>query len=208
MSLFSFLSNFAFLVFIKIYSYILYKPEIQKFYESCHVLFLGDVSNDFAKFHVRGVGGMSQFIGTLYNRAKQAKVPLAGCVIVGQKTLILRDPAILKQILVKDAANFDRANSMLNFKGDYLVSKTLVFLQDDEWKNLRAKLDSAFTPSKVKRNFSHVDKLGKNLVEYLNREVELMKDGRVNFKLSSHKYTLDVAASVSLNLGNTTYIVQ
>ncbi|OXA53449.1 Cytochrome P450 9e2 [Folsomia candida] len=182
-----------------LYAYIVKNPKTQKYFESNGLLYLGDISSGYATDFLNGIG-TTEIWTKLYNRVKQEKADFAGGDFIGHNFIIARKPSFIKSVLVKDASNFDRVHSLLSLKGDYIVSKSMVFMQGEDWKKTRAKFESAFTPSKVKRSFDQANQLGKNLVAYLNRELDNDSEKGIDFRIAAHKFSLDSAGSSTLSL--------
>ncbi|OXA54556.1 putative cytochrome P450 6a17 [Folsomia candida] len=195
----SLISRYVLLPLVKLYVHIVKNPKTQEYFESNGILYLGDVSSDYANDFLNGYGS-TEIWTKVYNRVKQTKADLAGCGFIGHNFIIPRKPSLIKSILVKDASHFDRVHTMLSLKGDYIVSKSMVFMQGEDWKKTRAKFESAFTPSKVKRSFEQANQLGKNLVAYLNRELDKDPEKGIDFRIAAHKFSLDAAGSSTLNL--------
>lgn len=190
-------SRYFLLPLVTLYMYLIQNPKSREYYKSAGILDLGDVSINYVNNFSRQISSTTYWM-EMYNRVKEAGASLAGCGLAGHDILIPRSPALIKSILVKDASHFDRVGNLLSLKGDYIASKTLLCLQGEDWTKTRAKFEAAFTPSKIRRNFVQVDKLGKELVQYLNREVE--KEAQINFGQAALKFTTDVTGSTMLNL--------
>ncbi|XP_021953143.1 cytochrome P450 9e2 [Folsomia candida] len=197
--LISFISTYVLLPLVTLYAYMVKNPKTQEYFESNGILYLGDVSVDYVNDFLHGFG-TTEFLTHVYNRVKNAKADLAGCGLAGHNIIIARKPSLIKAILVKDASHFDRVHTMLSLKGDYIVSKLMVFMQGEDWRRTRAKFESAFTPSKVKRSFEQANQLGKNLVAYLTRELDKDPEKGIDFQIAAHKFSLDAAGSSTLNL--------
>lgn len=68
--------------------------------------------------------------------------------------LLIRDPALIKRIAVKDFDHFVNHNDNL-FTEDVepLMGKSLIMLRDQKWRDMRATLSPAFTGSKMRKMF-------------------------------------------------------
>jgi cytochrome P450 len=86
-------------------------------------------------------------------------------------SLLVRDPELLKNILVKDSKLF--ANHILTFdeKLDPMVGKNLIVLKGQRWRQIRTNLTPAFTSGKMKNMFYLVDLCCKDLTDLLDREM-------------------------------------
>jgi cytochrome P450 family 6 len=103
--------------------------------------------------------------------------------------LLIRDPELIKQILVKDFAYFPGKGNHPDLKGDPLTYH-LFNLEGEEWRYIRTKLTPAFTPGKLKVVYQHIDHYSDKLVEHLhehakNNEIIDMYDVLVNFTMDA-----------------------
>jgi cytochrome P450 len=83
--------------------------------------------------------------------------------------LLIRDPELVKNILVKDFQTF--MNHMMSFDEniDPLIGNTLFVLKGQIWRHLRTNLTQVFTSRKMKMMFYLLDTCGKELVECLGK---------------------------------------
>jgi cytochrome P450 family 6 len=103
--------------------------------------------------------------------------------------LLIRDPELIKHILVKDFAYFPGKGNHPNLKEDPL-SYNLFNLEGEQWKYIRTKLTPAFTPGKLKIVYQHVDHYSEKLIEYLKEhakddEIIDVYDTLVNFTMDA-----------------------
>jgi cytochrome P450 family 6 len=100
----------------------------------------------------------NKFDGERYGGIHQARTPV----------LLIRDPGLIKQILVKDFCYFPGKGNHPDLKGDPL-SYHLFNLEGEQWKYIRAKLTPAFTPGKLKIVYQHIDHYSQKLIEHLEK---------------------------------------
>ncbi|EEB16290.1 cytochrome P450, putative [Pediculus humanus corporis] len=106
-------------------------------------------------------------IKNLYDRFKEK---MSGMYIFMQPSLFIRDPEILKLVMIKDAEYFiNRFNWIKNT--DPLLSKSLNLLQDEEWKTLRSVMTTVFTGAKMKDMFKFMDKCARQSVQHLEKQI-------------------------------------
>jgi cytochrome P450 len=84
-------------------------------------------------------------------------------------SLLICDPELVKNILVKDFQTFMDHLTSLEEKFDPLYAKSLVVLKGQQWRNLRTNLTPLFTSSKMKIMSFLVDTCGKELVDCLEK---------------------------------------
>ncbi|XP_058129347.1 cytochrome P450 9e2-like [Anopheles coustani] len=92
-----------------------------------------------------------------------------------QPAYIVRDPAVVKLITVKDFDHF--ADHMItgfeqddNNHNDLLFSNSLVSLRGQKWRDMRATLSPAFTGSKMRLMFSLIAECGQSMLEHFRAE--------------------------------------
>uniref|UniRef100_A0A1I8PLF2 Cytochrome P450 n=1 Tax=Stomoxys calcitrans TaxID=35570 RepID=A0A1I8PLF2_STOCA len=88
--------------------------------------------------------------------------PYAGFYFHMQKAVLVMDPELAKNILIKDFSTFDRRGLFHNAKDDPLTAN-LFSLDGPKWKMLRAKLSPTFTSGKMRFMYPTVVKVGEQL---------------------------------------------
>lgn len=73
--------------------------------------------------------------------------------LFGDYTLMLSDPYLIKQVLVKDFDHFVNRDPKEQDYTDRLMSKSILMMRDDKWKEMRATLSPVYTTSKLKTLF-------------------------------------------------------
>lgn len=113
---------------------------------------------------------------------------------------VVRDPAIIKQILVKDFEYFQDHKGFTDDNVDRLWGNALFFLKGEKWRQMRATLSPAFTGSKMRQMFELVDECTDGVVKhYLN----CAKNGEtINIEMKNFfaRYATDVIASCAFGL--------
>uniref|UniRef100_A0AAT9UTK5 Cytochrome P450 6PZ20 n=1 Tax=Maconellicoccus hirsutus TaxID=177089 RepID=A0AAT9UTK5_MACHI len=111
-------------------------------------------------------------------------------------TIIIRDPDLLKDVLIKDFAFFnDRGFDVM--KDLEPLSNHLFLMKGDEWKNLRIKLTSTFTTGKMKMMFPLVNECATKLSQVIG---QIPLNQSFDIKDLSSRYTTDVIASCAFGL--------
>lgn len=121
----------------------------------------------------------NKFDGERYGGIHQARTPV----------LLIRDPELMKHILIKDFAYFPGKGNRPDLKEDPL-SYHLFNLEGEQWKYIRTKLTPAFTPGKLKIVYQHIDHYSEKLVQHLkehakNNHIIDMYDILVNFTMDA-----------------------
>jgi hypothetical protein len=84
-------------------------------------------------------------------------------------SLLIRDPDLVKNIIVKDFQNFMDRTFSVDDTFDPLVSKNLGSLKGQIWRHLRTNLTAPFSLRKIKMMFYLVDICGKELAYCLEK---------------------------------------
>jgi cytochrome P450 family 6 len=107
---------------------------------------------------------------------------------------VLRDPDLIKEILVKGFNNFFNRNAQSNHKKDPL-SQNLFLLKGEPWKYLRMKMSPVFTTFRLKQMFPLINTCGKQLSEYIERSDKLIET-----KEAAGKYATDVITTCAFGI--------
>ncbi|KAK0170714.1 hypothetical protein PV328_008527 [Microctonus aethiopoides] len=141
-------------------------------------------------------------LGRLHNEVTN-DWPYLGVYIMQKPFLLLRDPKIIKQILIKDFNIFhDRWFSSPN-KHDRLGSDNLFSLKNPEWKYLRGKLSPTFTSGKIKQLFGLMIETSDYLKNFLDKKFKNNENviESIEVKNMSTMYTTDIISSVAFGVG-------
>jgi cytochrome P450 len=82
---------------------------------------------------------------------------------------LVRDPELVKNILVKDFQNFMDRQISTDEKTDPLWANTMFMMKGQRWRELRTSLTPLFSIGKMKMMFGLVDVCGKELAAYLDK---------------------------------------
>ncbi|XP_048463765.1 thromboxane-A synthase-like [Rhincodon typus] len=85
-------------------------------------------------------------------------------------TVVIAEPEMLKQILVKDFSNF--VNRMKVSLISQPLSDSLLFLQDGDWKNVRSILTPTFSSAKMKEMCPLINQAADTLLENLKTHAD------------------------------------
>lgn len=120
-----------------------------------------------------------------------------GVYVIHRPVLVVRDPELIKRIMVADFTHFtDRDPFPANSK-EYL-NRHLFLVAGDVWRNMRHKLTPAFTSGKMKNMFFLMLKCSDNLGAYLEKTAETQKTFNVKELLA--KFTMDVIATCAFGM--------
>lgn len=88
--------------------------------------------------------------------------------IMGDKSLLLRDMDLIKDVLIKDFDHFvDRRD--VDFSNNKYLANMLTLLKGDKWKSMRSMSSPIFTSGKLKGMVPLIDKVGDRFVKHLEK---------------------------------------
>ncbi|CAD7011939.1 unnamed protein product [Ceratitis capitata] len=142
----------------------------------------------------------AEFVQNLYNHSEGRNEPFVGLHVFTQPAILLRDPELVKRILVKDFTKFCDRFSNADAKCDPLGSLNIFFLRNPAWKEVRFKLTPFFSSGKLKQMFPLVEEVGRELDKYLLSQ-SIGSDGTKSFMMEMKElcalYTTDVIATTA-----------
>ncbi|CAK1581291.1 unnamed protein product [Parnassius mnemosyne] len=131
--------------------------------------------------HIRTVvafkeqGGMC--FKRIYDTYKNEK--FLGCHQFYQRTLVVRDPELIKRICVNDFQYFTDRGFFFDKEVDPLAG-SILYLRGNEWKKLRAKISPIFSPNKLRGMFPLIEDTAKEFVLRVKKLVTNTKNTTKN----------------------------
>jgi cytochrome P450 family 6 len=108
------------------------------------------------------------FVTTLQEFYKAGEgEPCVGFYVIDKPYLLIRDPELVKNILIKDFNNFTNKNGK-SCKSDIIGNMNLFFLKNPDWKHVRNQLSPVFTTGKLKRMLELMLEIDQNFKVYLD----------------------------------------
>jgi len=114
----------------------------------------------------------------------------------GKPTLVVADPEMLKQIMIKDFPNF-RNRFQMQFPG-HPFEKNLLEAKDETWKRIRSTLTPTFSAGKMKLMLPLIEKSCDTLMEKLEKIAD--SDQSVNMLDWFSKLTLEAILSTAFGV--------
>lgn len=136
----------------------------------------------------------SDVVEKLYHQTTE---PCFGAYAMFSPMLVVRDPEIIRAVLIKDFQYFTDRNVYIDEKKDPL-SGHLFSLNGDKWRNMRTKLTPVFTSGKLKAMFATMVDCGMPLVNYMDKAVD--KREIIEAREISARFATDVIASVAFGV--------
>lgn len=130
----------------------------------------------------------------------KGKNPAIGMYFMTKPVLLLTEPELIKDVLVRNFENFHDHGFYSNEKDDPLAGH-LFFLKGQQWREMRAKLSPTFSSGKIKMMFGYVANIGDRLIDYLRPVADA--SGTVEMKELLSSFTTEVICSVAFGLETT-----
>ncbi|KAK7863032.1 hypothetical protein R5R35_010775 [Gryllus longicercus] len=163
------------------------------------VPFVGDMVSAFL--------GLRPFADVIKEQYKMAEGHgIYGMFQLTQPSFIVRDPEILKVIMVKEFDKFMNHQTVQSEKTDPVFGKNLFNIKDQVWRDMRATLSPAFTTSKIKGMFPLISECGEQMVRHLRQKYADSKEGALKEPLPTDMKDLfsrmanDVIASAAFGV--------
>ncbi|XP_068971333.1 cytochrome P450 6k1-like [Bombus flavifrons] len=140
----------------------------------------------------------SIFIKNLYKYGEG--LPFLGFYLFDKPYLLIRDPELVKHVLVSDFNYFANRYASADEKDDRLGYANLFMMKNPGWKSLRSKLTPMFTTAKMRKMFELMLVVADDLAKYLN-SLHLDGNGKVmEFTDVCANFTTDIIGSIAFGL--------
>lgn len=123
--------------------------------------------------------------------------PVLGFYAALRPALLVRDPEIIRNILIKDFPSFYHRGLYSDEKIDPLTG-SLLLLNGERWRHLRSKLSPAFTSGKLKGMFSTLIDCGDSLQKHVAHLADTQQ--LIEVRDVSARYSINVIASVAFGI--------
>lgn len=137
---------------------------------------------------------LGQVYDELYRKLDGYK--FGGFFKLGQVAILIRDPELVKTVLVKDFNSFHDNDLEVNSEVDIVFGRNPFVLRGEKWKIIRSLLTPAFTTGKIKPCFPLIAEVCKELKECIE------KAGNPEFEAKEicTRYTTDVVATCAYGI--------
>ncbi|KAH8398960.1 hypothetical protein KR222_004285 [Zaprionus bogoriensis] len=125
------------------------------------------LGNTSAVFKQQSSFGMH--INEIYSDPRFKDEAVVGIYVINQPALIIREPELIKSVMIKDFNRFFNRYGRCDPHGDALGSNNLFFVRNPQWKEIRTKLTPVFTSGKVKQMYPLMQEIAANLESHLVR---------------------------------------
>ncbi|XP_011704040.1 PREDICTED: cytochrome P450 9e2-like [Wasmannia auropunctata] len=132
----------------------------------------------------------------IYNCWPNAKY--VGLMDFNTPSVLLRDPELIRDIMVKDFEYFPDHRSFVDENVEPLFGKNIFSLRGDRWREMRTTLSPSFTASKMKFMFDLISKCSHDFVDYFVDHPEICN--AIETKGAFRRYTNDVIATAAFGI--------
>lgn len=124
--------------------------------------------------------------------------PVGGITLLTQPGLMIRDPELVKRILIKDFNSFSIRFETVDPHEDKISAYSLFFLKNvTMWRQMRTKLTPFFTSARLKQMFHHINKIAVTFDKHISK----LKDREsIDIRDYSARYGTDLIASCAFGL--------
>ncbi|XP_053598699.1 cytochrome P450 6k1-like [Microplitis demolitor] len=128
-----------------------------------------------------------------------AGLPYMGFYVFDRPCLLVRDPSLIKQILVKDF-NYFNNRFVSASPHDRLGDANLFLIKNPQWKIVRTKLTPIYTSGRLKKMFELMDAVGNDFIT-LMESLELEGSGKqLELKELCARFTTELIASTAFGI--------
>ncbi|XP_034194616.1 putative cytochrome P450 6a14 isoform X2 [Osmia lignaria lignaria] len=138
---------------------------------------------------------LADFLMNLYKKYKNE--PMIGIFVKREPILIILDPDIIKDVLIKDFSKFANRDFTIHEIAEPL-SQHLFGLEVERWRPLRTQLSPVFTSGKLKGIFSLILDCAKHLEKYMDTLIQ--KGEPIEIREVTAQYTTDVIGSCAFGI--------
>ncbi|XP_012523593.1 cytochrome P450 9e2 [Monomorium pharaonis] len=138
----------------------------------------------------------AEYYQYIYNYFPDAKC--VGMMEFATPVVLLRDPELIRDIMVKDFEHFPDHRSFVDEDLEPLFGKNIALLRGDRWREMRNTLSPSFTASKMKFMFDLISKCSEDFVNYLADHPEICHV--IDTKEVFRRYTNDVIATAAFGI--------
>lgn len=131
-------------------------------------LLLGNVYKTFFMKEV-----ITKAFDKIYYHPNAQGQPFVGINVFHKPSVFIRNPQLIKQIMVKDFNYFSQRHTRAPVDVDPISGLNLFQASNKLWRTLRVKLSPIFTSGKMKQMFYMVEKIGEVLNQELKKKIKV-----------------------------------
>ncbi|ALC41831.1 Cyp6g1 [Drosophila busckii] len=109
-------------------------------------------------------------LSDIYSNPKMQDEAVVGIYVINKPGLVIREPELIKSVLIRDFNRFSDRYGRCDPHGDTLGYNNLFFVPNPKWKEIRTKLTPVFTSGKVKQMYPLIQEIADDLEQLLARD--------------------------------------
>lgn len=146
-----------------------------------------------------GKESFPELVKNLYNRFSGER--FFGLYEFTHPVYVIRDPDLIKQITSTDFDCFVNHQGNFEYELESLIARTLFFMKNQNWKEMRSILSPAFTGNKMRLMFGLVNDSSIQFMKSLNKDAENCSQGKIyECKDLFSRYACNVIATCAFGL--------
>ncbi|XP_018785106.1 PREDICTED: cytochrome P450 6g1-like [Bactrocera latifrons] len=140
------------------------------------------------------------YLSDVYKDAKMSNAAAVGIYVLNKPALVLREPELIKSVLIKEFPKFANRSGGSDPHNDPLGSNNLFFIRNPQWKDLRTKITPIFTTGKIKQMYPLMTEIGTELEAHLNSFTKTDDIFVTEAKEVCANFTTDVIATIAFGI--------
>lgn len=114
---------------------------------------------------------------------------------------VIRDPDLIKQMTIQDFDHFVNHQGNFDLEMDSLISRSLFFSQNQQWKDMRTILSPAFTGNKMRMMFDLIRTSTNGFRQIMHNEIGTDENGKMyELKDLFSRYACNIIATSAFGL--------
>ncbi|XP_043473067.1 cytochrome P450 6k1-like [Leptopilina heterotoma] len=135
----------------------------------------------------------------ILHKAAATNLRLLGFYIFHKPCILIKDPKLIRQIMVADFENFSDRHFGGSKQTDSIGMVNLFGLKNPAWKYVRTKITPTLTKGKLKLMLPLMKEVGENMVDYIDSETADVKGiKKIDAQELNYKYTTDLISIIGL----------
>jgi cytochrome P450 family 6 len=158
------------------------------------------IDGSFLIGNIKDVILQRQTFGVYFKKIYDAtkKERFVGVYFSYRPALLVNDPKLIKDIMIKDFTSFHDRGIYVDEKND-ILSGHLFSLGGQKWRDLRVKLSPTFTSGKLKGMFPVMIDCAKVLENYIEKQVK-SKNYVIDVRDLAARFTTNIISSVAFGI--------
>ncbi|KAG7171147.1 Cytochrome P450 6k1-like 9 [Homarus americanus] len=121
-----------------------------------------------------------------------------GAYEIFKPSLIVRDPGLVKRIMIQDFDHFSERRTISNSKKDECFREMLFLINGSHWKGVRSIMSPTFTSGRMRQMYHLVEEKADALIERLQRHCQ--EKSFVKTKTIYARYVMDVIGTCAFGI--------